>query len=125
MWDTATLQAEAACTQLVSVQSNPGDRLPGSTGFSAALQAVLTPTWFNVRRDLNLSLPAGFRIGLAGRSSVDAGEDAGAGTLTLGVSATYRTVWQAGLSYSRYLGASRLQPLADRDFVSLSLVRTF
>ncbi len=125
LWDTANLQAEAAATQLVSVQTNPGDRLPGSTGFSSALEAVLTPTWYSVRRDLNLSLPTGFRIGLAGRSSVDAGQDAGVGTLTLGVSATYRTVWQAGLSYTRYLGAPRQQPLADRDFVSLSLVRTF
>ncbi len=125
LWDTANLQAEAAATQLVSVQTNPGDRLPGTTGFSAALQAVLTPTWYNVRRNLNVSLPAGFRIGLAGRSSVDAGEDAGTGTLTLGASATYRTVWQAGLSYTRYLGAPRRQPLADRDFVLLSLARTF
>ena len=125
LWDTANLQAEAAATQLVSVQTNQGDRLAGSTAFGAALQAVVTPTWYNVRRDLNVSLPTGFRIGLAGRSSVDAGEDAGTGTFTLGVSATYRTVWQAGLAYTRYLGAPRLQPLADRDFVLLSLVRTF
>ena len=125
LWDTANLQAEAAVTQLVSVQTNPGDRLPGSTAFGSALQAVLTPTWYNVRRDLNVSLPTGFRIGLAGKSSVDAGQDAGTGTFTLGVSATYRTVWQAGLAYTRYLGAPRLQPLADRDFALLSLVRTF
>ncbi len=125
LWDVANLQAEAAATQLVSVQTNPGDRLPGSTSFSSALQVVLTPTWYNVRRDLNVSVPAGFRIGLAGKSSVDAGEDAGTGTLTLGISATYRTVWQTGLSYTHYLGAPRLQPLADRDFVLLSLVRTF
>ena len=125
LWDTANLQAEAAATQLVSVQTNPGNRLPGSTAFSSALQVVLTPTWYNVRRDVNMSLPTGFRIGLAGKSSVDAGEDAGTGTFTLGVSATYRTVWQAGLSYTRYLGGPRLQPLADRDFMLLSLIRTF
>ena len=125
LWNTASLQVEAAATELLSVQTNPGDRLPGTTGFDLALQAVLTPTWYNVRRDLNLSIPAGFRIGVAGKSSVDAGQDAGTGNITLGVSATYRTVWQIGLSYTRYVGSPRLQPLADRDFATLSLGRTF
>ena len=125
LWDAANLQAEAAATELVSVQTAPGARLPGTTRFALALQAVLTPTWYNVRRDLNLSAPAGFRIGVAGKSSVDAGQDAGTGNITLGVSATYRTVWQVGLSYTRYIGAPRVQALADRDFAMLTLARTF
>ena len=125
LWDTASFQVEAAATELLAVQTNPGDRLPGTTGFALAIQAVLTPTWYNVRRDLNLSASAGVRIGVVGRSSVDAGQDAGTGNLTVGVSATYRTVWQVGLSYTRYIGSPRLQPLADRDFAMLSLARAF
>ncbi len=125
LWDAASLQAEAAATSLVAVQTNPGARLPGTTRFAMALQAVLTPTWYNVGRDINLSAPAGFRIGVAGRSSVDAGQDAGTGNITLGVSATYRTVWQVGLSYTSFIGSPRLQPLADRDFAMLNLERTF
>ncbi len=125
LWNTARLQFEAAATELLCVQTSPGDRLPGTTGFALAMQAVLTPTWYNVRRDLNLSLLAGFRLGVAGKSSVDAGQDAGTGNITLGVSATYRAVWQIGLSYTRYVGSPDLQPLADRDFAMLSLGRTF
>ena len=125
VWDGAILQAEVTATDILAVQSNPGSRLPGTTRLALALQTVFTPTWYQVGRDLNVSAPLGLGLGIAGRSGVDAGQDAGGGNITLGVSAAYRTVWLIDLSYTRYLGSARIQPLADRDFVTLSLARTF
>ena len=124
-WDAAVLQAEAAATDLLAVESGPANRLPGTTRFALALQAVFTPTYYHLARDLVLTVPIGFEIGLAGRSSVDPGRDAGTGTVSLGVAATYRTVWRADLSFTHYVGGPALQPLADRDFVAASLQRTF
>ncbi len=124
-WDAAVLQAEAAATDLLAVESGSTNRLPGTTRFALALQAVFTPTYYHLARDLVLTVPVGFEIGLAGRSSIDAGRDAGTGNITLGIAATYRTVWQADLSVTHYVGGPALQPLADRDFVAASLQRTF
>lgn len=124
-WDAAVLQAEAAATDLLAIESGSTNRLPGTTRFALALQAVFTPTYYHLARDLVLTVPIGFEIGLAGRSSIDPGRDAGTGNVTLGVAATYRTVWQADLSVTHYVGGPALQPLADRDFVAASLQRTF
>ncbi len=124
-WDAATLQAELAATDLLAVESGSANRLPGTTATALALQAVFTPTDYHLAHSLVLALPIGFELGLAGRSSVDPGRDAGIGNVTLGVAATWRTVWQLGLSFTHYVGGAALQPLADRDFVAASLQRTF
>jgi hypothetical protein len=60
-----------------------------------------------------------------GRSSVDASQNAGAGFVSVGLNATYHVVWEAALSYTHFIGSPRIQPLADRDFVTISLARTF
>jgi hypothetical protein len=74
---------------------------------------------------LDLSLPISFGHGLVGRSSVDSSQDNAAGDLTFGISATYRAVWQGTLSMTRFLGAPTVQPFADRNFISVSIQRTF
>ena len=47
------------------------------------------------------------------------------GDFRIGVSGTYLSAWKAGLSYIGFLGNPSRQPLADRNFVMLSLERTF
>ncbi len=125
LWDAAVLRAETAATELLATESSSTNRLPGTTRFALAVQAVFTPTYYHLARDLVLAMPVGFEIGLAGRSSVDPGRDARTGNVTLGVAATYRTVWQADLSFTHYIGGPALQPLEDRDLVAASLQRTF
>jgi hypothetical protein len=49
----------------------------------------------------------------------------GAGDLELGVSAKYRTVWEGSLTFTHFFGPENRQPFADRDFISLSVQRTF
>jgi hypothetical protein len=85
---------------------------------------VFTPRYFQVLPGLDVTVPVGMRLGL-GRSSVDPGISAGTGTVTLSVAASYRTVWQASLSYTHFIGAPPAQPLADRDFITVALGRTF
>jgi hypothetical protein len=60
-----------------------------------------------------------------GNSSVDAYQKNGAGDFELGVTGTYRVVWAANIMLSHFLGDARRQPLADRDFISLSVRRAF
>ena len=118
--DGATLQVELASNQLVSYATPPG-----RTRFALGVRAVLTPQYFQVLPGLDLSAPVGFGLGLVGRSSVDASQNAGAGFVSVGLNATYHVVWEATLSFTHFVGGPKIQPLADRDFATISLTRTF
>jgi hypothetical protein len=97
----------------------------GRTRFAAAFRAVLTPQYFHVLPGLDLACPMGVGIGLTGFSAVDSSQNAGAGFVSLGVTATYHVVWQGALNFTHYVGGAGAQPLADRDFAVLSVTRSF
>jgi hypothetical protein len=82
-------------------------------------------------------VPITLSIGLQGKSvvynSLPAG---GVGTATVGVTAVWDKVWTYGVNYTQFLGPkgtqtdptqqlSQQQGLADRNFVSLFISRTF
>jgi hypothetical protein len=118
--DGATLQAEIAGNTLTQ-----GVLPAGRTRFAAAFRAVLTPQYFHVLPGLDLACPMGVGIGLTGFSAVDSSQNAGAGFVSLGVTATYHVVWQGALNFTHYVGGAGAQPLADRDFAVLSVTRSF
>lgn len=118
--DGATLQAELASNQLVSYAVPPG-----RTRFALGLRAIYTPQYFQVLPGLDLTVPVGFGLGLVGRSSFDASQNAGAGFVTLGLNATFHVVWVGAITYTHFIGGVGSQPLADRDFAVVSLSRTF
>jgi hypothetical protein len=60
-----------------------------------------------------------------GKSSTDYYQNRGAGDLDLGVIATYRVVWVGSLTFTHFLGNADRQVLADRNFIRLSIERTF
>jgi hypothetical protein len=60
-----------------------------------------------------------------GLSATDYTENAGAGDVELGLSATYLSVWKADLTFTSFFGRPYRQPLVDRDFTLLSLERAF
>jgi hypothetical protein len=124
-WQAASLQAEIAANDLIAVTGGHPYVLAGRTHFAASARAVFTPTWFQVLPGLDLGAPLGLGYTPVGRSSLDATENAGAGDATVGVSATYRTVWQAAASFTHFVGGATSQRLADRDFVSISVGRSF
>ena len=112
---------------------------------ATALQVIYTPTYRQVLPGLDLNVPIGLRYVVDGNSSVT-GLGWGAkhsGTATLGVDGVYQGVWQFSVSYNKYIGKaepfvnfaplatgghavySSGNPLADRDYVALSVRRTF
>lgn len=127
-------------------QDDPNHTLDGlRTRDASALQMIYTPTYRQALPGLDLSVPVGLRYALDGYSSVT-GLGWGAkhsGTATFGVDGTYQGVWQFSLSFNKYLGKAEpfvnYRPLltngaavytsgnalADRDYLALSLRRTF
>lgn len=125
LWQGAALTAELSTTELLDLESGGAHRLPGTTRFSSAAQAVFAPQYFEVLPQLELTLPVGVRWGLSGRSSVDPAQVARVGNITVGITAAYRAVWLAGVSFTHFLGPVTQQRLADRDFLTVSISRTF
>ena len=125
MWDGADFSAEFAANDVLEVTRYGADLAPGRTSFAVAMRAVFEPHYFAVLPALDLSVPIGLGYDLIGRSRTDASLNAGAGDVELGVTATYRAVWQGSITMTHFIGSPSSQPFADRDFISLSLERTF
>jgi len=124
-WQGATLQSELAANDLIGVTAGHGFMAQGRSHFAASLRTVFTPSYYSVRPGLDISLPIGLTYAPLGRSSIDASQNAGTGAATVSIGVTYHTVWQAALTYTRFIGGAGDQPLADRDFVTLSARRSF
>ncbi len=124
-WNGADLSAEIAANDLLKATANAGDLDPTRSRFAAAMRAVFEPQYFEVLPALDISVPIGLGYDLAGRSSSDASFNYGSGEVEVGISATYRSVWQGSINYTHFYGSLTSQPFADRDFVSISLQRTF
>ena len=125
LWQGADLSAEVAANDLLNVTGSPALLASGRNDFAAALRAVFEPHYYEVLPALDLSVPIGLGYDLIGRSSVDSSMNDGAGDLELGLSATYRTVWEGSLTFTHFIGPPDRQPFGDRDFVSVSVQRTF
>jgi hypothetical protein len=139
----STLVAELAWNRLLH-RNDPDNELDaGRTRDAAALQFIYTPTYRQVVSGLDLSVPVGLRYTLSGNSSVTAWDAKGSGNANVGIEGTYLGDWQFALTYTHYLGKAvpfvdysplraggspiygHGNPLADRNFVALSLRRTF
>jgi hypothetical protein len=126
LWDRAELNVELAADDRLSVARNAAALDRSRDRFSTALEATFEPQYFEVLPALDLSVPITFGHGLIGRSSIDDSEDTyGSGTFSVGVSATYRSVWQGSVNFTHFLGSPADQFLADRDFVLFTVQRTF
>jgi hypothetical protein len=118
--DGASLAAELAGNVLAG-----GETPAGRTRFAAAARVVFTPQYFQVLPALDISVPAGFGLGLVGRSPVDASQNAGAGFVSVGVVGVFYVSWQAEVNFTHFVGGGGQQPLADRDFATVSVTRSF
>jgi hypothetical protein len=125
LWDGAALTFELAGNDRLDVTRNASALAPGRDPFAIAMQAAFEPQYFQVLPSLDISVPVAFGYGLVGRSSVDGSENAGAGNVGIGLTATYRAVWQAKLNLTEFIGAPAHQPFVDRGFIALSIQRTF
>jgi hypothetical protein len=127
VWDSATLNADLAANWRIDVTRNARELEPDAKRLAAAFQVSFEPTYFEVLPHLDLTLRVGAGYDFTGDLNPDPyrSESQGAGQLDFGVTATYRVVWSGGISVTHFLGKPTNQPLADRDFLSLSVQRTF
>lgn len=124
-WDSASVSMEVAANHRLGIARNAAAFDDSRTRFYAGARALFEPVYFAVLPGVDVSVPLSLGYGLVGRSSVDAGQNAKAGSLELGIAATYRAVWRTSLTLTRFLGAPDRQPFADRHFVAFSVQTTF
>lgn len=140
-WDGASVIGEFAFNRRLTVDKNRDQLDPLATRDAGALQFIFTPEYFQVLPGVDLQVPIGFSYGLFGRSSVNGVlfPSENGGNLSFGVKADYQKTWQMALNYTRYVGTpgsivkygTAVPELSynnfhgDRDFVSLSVQRTF
>lgn len=143
LWQAGAFLGEVAWNRRLSVDKNPGAIDPNATRDAAALRFILEPQYFQVVDGLDIGIPIGVGYNFYGRSSAifnfNGGSSKG-GDFSIGLNATYRSVWQIGLNYTGYYGKqdgfitpansptpvlSYKQAYKDRDFVSLSVKRAF
>ena len=105
-----------------------------------ATRLVFQPEFFQVLPSLDLQVPIGLGAGLFGRSAVFQVAPEHGGDMSIAFNVDYQKLWKAGLQYTHYYGkggpapsmdaatnsyASYKQYYKDRDFISLSVQRTF
>ena len=148
LWDGGAIVAELAWNRTLSVTKNPGSvgfggLDPNATRDASAVRVIFEPQYFQVVPGLDLSIPMGIGYNFGGRSSAIsnfAGGASEAGDMTVGVKGKYQD-WNFGLNYTAFFGSARTftvtdpstptrmlsysQTLADRNYLSFNLSRTF
>jgi hypothetical protein len=134
----SSLLLEIGFNHLLGITANPWMvDTTGTTRNATAMALVFTPTYHQIVPRLELSVPVTLSVGLQGKSyvynSLPAG---GVGTATIGLTAVWNKTWSYGVNYTNFLGPkgpqndpstafSQQQDLADRNFVSAFVSRTF
>jgi hypothetical protein len=139
----SSLVAELAWNRVLHQDDPDGELDHGRTRDATALQLIFTPTYRQVLPGLDLNVPIGVRYTLDGHSAVTVWDSRGNGSVNVGLDGNYLGVWQFALNYTHFIGKpvpfvdfapvaaggspiySHGNPLADRDFVALTLRRTF
>jgi Protein of unknown function (DUF1302) len=113
---------------------------PNATRDAYALRMVFEPSYRQVLPGLDLSVPLGLGYAPRGSRSMALGPGAfpaeNAGDMSLGVNGAYLGDWRFSLAYTHFFGAAKTfldanssftygQGLKDRDFIAMSLRRTF
>lgn len=134
--EDASFLGEVAWNRVTSVTKNPNNVMNTNADRDAwSVRMVYEPKYYQVLSGLDLSVPVGVGYGI-GNSSVGGnflGDEVG--NMNIGISGTYMRAWRFGASYTHFFGPegtavedgqqSFKQALADRDFASITLSRTF
>lgn len=142
LWDAGVFLGEVAWNRRLSIDRNPAALDPNTTRDAAALRFIFEPSYFQVLDGLDVSVPIGVGYNFYGRSSsifnFNGGSSKG-GDFSIGLKGLYQSVWQFGLTYTGFFGASDgfLTPAnsptpvlsykqfyKDRNFLAFSLQRT-
>lgn len=139
----SSLVAELAWNRVLHKSDPDGELDAGRSRDATALQMIFTPSYRQLLPGLDLNVPIGLRYTLDGHSSVTPWDARGSGSANVGLEGNYLGVWQFALTYTTFIGKpvpfvdfapaasggspifGHGNPLADRDFVALTLRRTF
>lgn len=140
----ASFVGEIAWNRLLHVSKHASALDPNATRDATALRFVLEPTYRQVVPGLDIGVPIGLGYGLGGSRSAALGPGvlppAGGGDMSIGINGAYLDVWRFSMAYTHFFGDkqsflvptsatsnsfSYKQSLADRDFIALSVRRTF
>jgi hypothetical protein len=125
-----TALGEFEFNHVVSVTSGRAMLTPGRNASAGAFEFSVSPTYYNIVPNTEIQFPVGLTYYMFGNSQVDSTMNHGYGTYNIGVTATYRSVWTAGLTYNGYFGKPNpnlqdVASLVDRSYVSFNVERTF
>jgi hypothetical protein len=127
-----TLLGEVEYVKVLGVTANQAALAPGRTSSASAFDVEVTPAYFNVVPNLELQFPVSLSYNYAGNSQMDTTMNHGTGTVSAGITATYRQVWIASLNYVDYFGkpaSASLEPNAsffsDRGYVTFNIQCSF
>lgn len=138
LWQAASFAGELAFNRRLSITRNADQLDPHATRNAAAMRFIFQPEYFQVAPGVDLKVPIGVGYGLKGRTSINGMgfPPEHGGDVSIGVSADVKHSWQASLTYTHYMGRPRGtvdaagsltygQNLKDRNFIALSVQRTF
>jgi len=135
----SNIAAEVAYNHVLKVTQNPALLNPNGTSDGAAVQAVFTPTYRQVKPGIDVSVPIGLQIGLTGKpNAVEAGNlpAGGVGNFSIAFDALIHEKYSVDLGFTSFLGPagtfldsanyfSFQQYYRDRNFISFSVSRSF
>lgn len=140
LWREATFAGEIAWNRVLKITKNPGAVDPNATRDAVSMRMVFEPTYRQVMHGLDLGVPIGLGYTPKGSRSMALGPGGlppeGGGDFSIGLNGSYLDVWRFTLAYTHYFGPrgnfldannhySYKQAMKDRNFVSLSVRRTF
>ncbi len=137
LWKEAGLVGELAWTRLLSCTAHCAVIDPSATRHAVAMRVVLTPAYRQVLPGLDVDVPVSVGyVPKGSRNIMTPGAGDGSGDITLALNAMYEATWRFNLAYTHYFGPAGAftnaagqytyrQSLKDRDFISLSVRRTF
>lgn len=140
LWREASLAGEIAWNRVMSITKNPEAIDPNATRNAVSLRLLFEPTYRQVMPGLDLGVPIGVGYTPKGSRSMALGPGGmpatGGGDFTFGLNGSYLDVWRFSLAYTHYFGPegnfldannhyTYKQAMKDRNFISLSVRRTF
>jgi len=133
----ASFVGEIAANYTEKVTQGEDHLDPNSRRSGLGLRLSYEPTYRQALNGLDVGVPVGIGYAPAGKSSAGGGLGAHhGGDMSIGLNLTYLDVWRMSLAYTHYYGPEGLfldaanhqtflNTTRDRDFVALSIRRTF